>query len=71
MTKYRVSKEEQEWAVSRRSDGLILAGFEHKHQAEEYRDAQIRADEQSAVMGEFDELDEVRCLLAELREELA
>lgn len=68
---YRISKERDGWAVSIRKTGLILASFDHKHQAEDYRAAQVRADEQSAVMASFNELEEARCMLGELRAELA
>jgi hypothetical protein len=68
-SKYKVSKEGSEWIVSDRA-GLILAYFEHKLDAEEYRVAQMRADEQSQVLGDFNDAEELRCLVAELRVEL-
>lgn len=69
-TEYRISKEREGWAVSNRKTGLVLVTFDHKHQAEDYRAAQVRADEQSDVLATFNELQEARCLLGELREEL-
>lgn len=70
-TAYRISKESEGWAVSSRKSGLILVTFNHKHEAEDYCAAQVRADEQSQVLATFNELEEARCLLGELRAELA
>ncbi len=50
---YKISKENGLWAVSEKKTGLILADYPHKHQAEEYRNRQLMADEQSSVMSEF------------------
>lgn len=64
-SKYRVSKEGNEWIVSNRA-GLILAYFEHKIDAEDYLAAQLRADEQSQVLGAFNRAALLRELAAEL-----
>lgn len=71
MINYRVSKEANEWIVSDRATGLILAYFDDKPQAQDYAAAQARADEQSRVLGDFNAAEELRCLMAELRAELA
>ena len=68
--KYRISKEGSEWAVSNR-EGLILAYFPHKIDAQDYMTAQRRADEQSQVCGDFNRAALLRELAAELAAELA
>jgi hypothetical protein len=70
-TKYRISKENGEWIVSNRSNGLIIAYFEHKIDAEDYAAAQRRADEQSQVLRAFNDAEELRCLAAEFAAEFA
>lgn len=67
---YQVSLERSEWIVSVRKTGVILAYFQHKHQAEEYIAEQGKADEQHAVMGAYNEEQEIRCLAAEFLQEL-
>ena len=71
MTKYRISKENGEWIVSNRSNGLIIAYFKHKIDAEDYAAAQRRADEQSQVLRAFNDAEELRCLAAEFVAEFA
>jgi hypothetical protein len=66
MNNYRISKEGNEWAVSSKKTGLILAAFDRKDQAEDYLVAQRRADEQSQVLGDFNRAALIRELLAEL-----
>ena len=63
--KYRISKEREDWIVSVAKTGIILAYFEHKHQAEDYRAEQNRADEQSKVMGDYNNVELSRVLAAE------
>lgn len=63
-SKYKVSKEGNEWIVSNRA-GLILAYFEHKIDAEDYAVAQRRADEQSQVLGDFNRAALLRELAAD------
>lgn len=69
--KYRISKEENDCVVSIRKTGLIIAYLNTREDAADYLAAQERADEQSKVMREFNDAEELRCLVAELSEELA
>ena len=50
--------------------GIILAYFEHKHQAEDYRTEQNRADEQSKVLGDYNKAELSRVLAAEMIQEM-
>lgn len=69
-SKYRISKEENDWVVSIRKTGLIIAYLNTREDAADYLAAQERADEQSRVMREFNDAEELHCLVSELREEL-
>jgi hypothetical protein len=68
---YKVTKECNEFVVVNKA-GLILAYFgDRKDLAAEYVVAQNRADEQSAVMADYNAQQELRALVAELRAEFA
>lgn len=69
-TAYRISKERDGFAVCKSKTGEILVTFDRKDQAEEYREDQKRADEQSRVMGEYNRSELLRTLAAELAAEL-
>jgi hypothetical protein len=69
-SKYRISKERDGFAVSRAKTGEILVTLDRRDQAEDYRAAQMRADEQTRVLRAFNDAEEIRCLAAELRAEL-
>lgn len=68
---YRISKERDGFAVSRAKTGEIFVTFDRRDQAEEYRVAQLRADEQASVLSAFNDEQELRCLAAEFLLELA
>ena len=70
-TKYSISKERDGFAVCVAKTGKILVTFERRDQAEDYRTAQVRADEQARVLRAFNEAQEVRCLAAEFLAEFA
>jgi hypothetical protein len=65
---YKISKENGMWAVSEKKTGLIIADYQHKPQAEEYRNRQMLADEQSMVMSEFNGQQLAKELAAEFSE---
>lgn len=62
---YRINKEKDGFVVSTRKTGFVLVVFDRKDEAEAYRDAQVRADEQTQVLRAYNEAEELRCLLAE------
>jgi hypothetical protein len=66
MTKYSISKEQNEWVVCVRKTGLIIAYFERKDQAQDYLTSQVRADEQSQVLSDFNHQQLLRELQAEM-----
>jgi len=49
---YKISKQNNEYVVSNKY-GVIIAYFDAKAHAEDYKQAQMRADEQSAVMFDY------------------
>ena len=65
-SKYRISKEQNEWVVSISKSGVIIAYFDRHDQAKEYLAAQQRADEQSQVMSDFNHRQLMRELAAEI-----
>lgn len=66
---YKISKEEDQFVVTRK--GAIIAWFADRDSAQEYKQAQLRADEQHNVMSAYNDEQESRALLAELKAELA
>ena len=67
--RYQISKEENQFVVTHK--GAIIGWFANRHSAEEYKQAQLRSDEQHKVMSEYNDEQECRALFAELQQELA
>lgn len=68
---YRISKEDGEWVVADKKSGIIIAYFDRKNQAEEYLADQVRADEQSNVMSDYNHAAMIRELASEFAAEFS
>ena len=68
MSTYKISKQDGDWIVAN-ATGLIIAYFDHRDDAVEYRAAQQRDDERASVMGAYNDEQLDRELLAEFMAE--
>jgi hypothetical protein len=64
MSTYKISKQDGDWIIAN-ATGRIIAYFDQRDDAVEYRAAQQRDDERASVMGAYNDEQLDRELLAE------